>query len=91
MYQLEEAYNFLNKVLQKHAHEVLRLPAEEEEEEPAAPIMAPVTTTVERIVNEVANPQIMFPNVRLSSETTKPPVAFAPVRLKRAAKVTPVA
>ena len=26
MYQLEEAYNFLNKVLQDHAEDVLRLP-----------------------------------------------------------------
>jgi hypothetical protein len=30
MYQLEEAYNFLNAVLQKHAKEVLRLPTEDE-------------------------------------------------------------
>jgi hypothetical protein len=29
MFQLEEAYNFLNRVLQDHAHEVLRLPQEE--------------------------------------------------------------
>ena len=27
LYQLEEAYNFLNKVLQTHAHEILRIPA----------------------------------------------------------------
>ena len=30
MYQLEEAYKFLNAVLQKHAHEVLRLPSPSE-------------------------------------------------------------
>ncbi len=29
MFQLEEAYNFLNRVLQDHAHDVLRLPQEE--------------------------------------------------------------
>ena len=27
LYQLEEAYHFLNKVLQNHAHEILRIPA----------------------------------------------------------------
>jgi hypothetical protein len=30
MYQLDEAYNFLNAVLQKHAKEVLRLPSEDD-------------------------------------------------------------
>jgi TATA-box binding protein (TBP) (component of TFIID and TFIIIB) len=30
LYQLEEAYNFLNAVLQKHAKEILRLPSEAE-------------------------------------------------------------
>jgi hypothetical protein len=34
LYQLEEAYNFLNKVLKDHAHEVLRLP---EPEKPVRP------------------------------------------------------
>lgn len=32
LFQLEEAYRFLNAVLQKHAEEVLRLPCPEEEE-----------------------------------------------------------
>ena len=31
LFQLEEAYNFLNKVLQEHAHEVLRIPDASEE------------------------------------------------------------
>jgi TATA-box binding protein (TBP) (component of TFIID and TFIIIB) len=33
LFQLEEAYNFLNMVLQRHADEVLKLPAEAEAEE----------------------------------------------------------
>jgi TATA-box binding protein (TBP) (component of TFIID and TFIIIB) len=33
LFQLEEAYNFLNAVLQGHAHDVLRLPAPPAEEE----------------------------------------------------------
>jgi TATA-box binding protein (TBP) (component of TFIID and TFIIIB) len=38
MYQLEEAYNFLNRVLQDHAEDVLRLPTgEEETKEPVRP------------------------------------------------------
>jgi TATA-box binding protein (TBP) (component of TFIID and TFIIIB) len=28
LFQLEEAYNFLNKVLQNHAKEILRIPDE---------------------------------------------------------------
>lgn len=31
LFQLEEAYHFLNKVLQHHAHEILRLPIADEE------------------------------------------------------------
>lgn len=30
LYQLEEAYNFLNKVLQEHAHEILKIPSASE-------------------------------------------------------------
>jgi TATA-box binding protein (TBP) (component of TFIID and TFIIIB) len=93
MYQLEEAYNFLNKVLQKHAHEVLRLPAEEEASESVeeVTVQEPVRQ-VEEAPKPVASLQaISFPTVRLGVESSKPPVHFAPVRLKRAAKVTPVA
>ena len=45
MYQLEEAYNFLNRVLQDHAEEVLRLPTGEEEVAVAATTVRPKTTT----------------------------------------------
>jgi TATA-box binding protein (TBP) (component of TFIID and TFIIIB) len=31
LFQLEEAYNFLNKVLQDHAHEILRIPSASEQ------------------------------------------------------------
>lgn len=41
LYQLEEAYNFLNAVLQRHASDVLRLPTPEEEPEVAEPAPAP--------------------------------------------------
>jgi TATA-box binding protein (TBP) (component of TFIID and TFIIIB) len=51
LYQLEEAYNFLNAVLQRHASDVLRLPTPAEEPEPvvaavAAPQNVIVATTV---------------------------------------------
>lgn len=95
MYQLEEAYNFLNRVLQKHAHEVLRLPAEEEAEETIVQEQAPVL--VERPREQEAKPPVIFAPVRLGAEQTTPSantstaVAFAPVRLKRTTKLTPVA
>jgi TATA-box binding protein (TBP) (component of TFIID and TFIIIB) len=31
LYQLEEAYNFLNRVLQDHAEDVLRIPTDQEQ------------------------------------------------------------
>ena len=37
MYQLEEAYNFLNKVLRDHAEDVLRLPDAEPTTEKVRP------------------------------------------------------
>ncbi len=38
LYQLEEAYRFLNAVLQTHAEDVLRLPVPEEVSEPVKPV-----------------------------------------------------
>lgn len=85
LYQLEEAYHFLNGVLQTHAKEILRLSEEETAEEHTETRNLPAQRPVE--------PAATFPMERLGEEHTvaTPPVAFAPVRLKRKAKVAPVA
>jgi TATA-box binding protein (TBP) (component of TFIID and TFIIIB) len=98
MYQLEEAYKFLNGVLQTHAHEVLRLPEEEDvEEAPIVEIPARIEVETVRLGTEQTvpsastTPHMVFKPVRLDEQVAKPPVRFAPVRLKRTAKLTPVA
>jgi hypothetical protein len=51
MYQLEEAYNFLNAVLQKHAKEVLRLPSEDD----PVPVIATKAPLRQKSSGKVAN------------------------------------
>lgn len=84
MYQLEEAYNFLNKVLQTHAHEVLRLPDEIDEEA--------LVIKEEPQMNE-SQPKDEFDDIFEDTPLEPGPktVQWQPVRLKPSVKITPVA
>jgi TATA-box binding protein (TBP) (component of TFIID and TFIIIB) len=72
LYQLEEAYNFLNAVLQRHASDVLRLPTPEEEPEVVA---APVAPTP----NVIIPVKTSTPKAQQATTTEKSVVSAKPV------------
>lgn len=65
LYQLEEAYNFLNKVFRDHADEILKIPHEAQEkpeapETPETPEKPETPRTMEELKNKCVRPKVII-------------------------------